>query len=168
MYSLPRYLDHGINIGMGGDIWPADLIEEMRLAWFLGKHTNGTANRPTCHEVFAAATVGSADALGRDDLGRLASGARADIVCVDLSRYHYGPVVDPVRSLVAFGKGQDVDAVYVDGRLVVQDGSVLNVDEQELQAAAPGILRDLAHAASARDPQGRTLESILDLETILG
>jgi hypothetical protein len=45
---------------------------------------------------------------------------------------------------------------------------VLNADEEELQAAAPGILRDLAHAASARDPQGRTLESILDLETLLG
>jgi len=168
MYSLPRYLDHGINVGMGGDIWPADLVEEMRLAWFLGKHTNGTANRPTCHEVYAAATVGSADALGRGDLGRLAPGSRADIVCIDLSRYHYGPVLDPVRSLVAFGKGQDVDTVYVDGRMVVEAGSVLNADEQELQAAAPGILRDLAEAASARDPQGRTLESILELEKIIG
>ena len=83
MYSLPRYLDHGIKVGLGGDIWPADLIEEMRLAWFLGKHTKGTANRPTCHEVYAAATVGSADALGRVDLGRLAPGARADLVIVD-------------------------------------------------------------------------------------
>lgn len=168
MYSLPRYLDYGINVGIGGDIWPADLVEEMRLAWFLGKHTNGTAHRPTCHEVYKAATVGSADALGRDDLGRLAPGARADIVCVDLSRYHYGPVVDPVRSLVAFGKGQDVDSVYVDGRLVVDGGSVLNADEEELKAAAPEILRDLAHAASARDPQGRTLEAILELERIIG
>ena len=168
MHSLPRYLDQGINVGLGGDIWPADLIEEMRLAWFLGKHTNRTANRPTCHEVFAAATVGSADALGREDLGRLAPGARADIVCVDLSRYHYGPVLDPVRSLVAFGKGQDVDTVYVDGRVVVEGGSVLNADEEELHAAAPGILLDLAHAASTRDPQGRTLESILGLEEIIG
>ena len=154
MYSLPRYLDHGINVGMGGDIWPADLIEEMRLAWFLGKHTNGTANRPTCHEVFAAATVGSADALGRGDLGRLAPGARADIVCVDLSRYHYGPVLDPVRSLVAFGKGQDVDTVYVDGRLVVEEGSVLNADEEELQAAAPGILAALGQGGVGAGPAG--------------
>ena len=76
--------------------------------------------------------------------------------------------MDPVRSLVAFGKGQDVDTVYVDGHAVVEGGSVLNVDEEELQAAAPGILRDLAHAASARDPQGRTLESILGLEEIIG
>jgi cytosine/adenosine deaminase-related metal-dependent hydrolase len=164
MHSLPRYLDHGINVGIGCDIWPVDIIEEMRLAWFLGKHTNGTAERPTCMEVFTAATVASADALGREDLGRLAPGARADVVCVDLSGYHFGPVLDPIRSLVAFGKGQDVDTVFVDGSPVVEGGRVLNADEVELQAAAPGILRKLAQAASERDPRHRTIESILGLE----
>jgi len=165
LHTLPRYLDYGINVGLGCDIWPADIIEEMRLAWFLGKHTNQTADRPTCLEVFTAATAGSANALGRDDLGRLAPGARADIVCVDLSRYHYGPVLDPVRSLVAFGKGQDVDTIFVDGRMIVESGKVLNVDEDKLKAAAPGILQNLAQAASERDPQRRTLDSILGLES---
>ena len=47
LYTLPRYLDHGITVGIGCDIWPADIIAEMRLAWFLGKHTNRTAERPT-------------------------------------------------------------------------------------------------------------------------
>jgi 5-methylthioadenosine/S-adenosylhomocysteine deaminase len=163
LHTLPRYLDHGINVGLGCDIWPVDIIEEMRLAWFLGKHTNRTADRPTCLEVFTAATVGSADALGRDDLGRLAPGARADIVCVDLSGYHYGPVLDPVRALVAFGKGQDVDAVFVDGKEIVRDGRVLNADEDQLQAAAPGILQRLAQAAADRDPMYRTIESILGI-----
>ena len=65
LYTLPRYLDHGITVGIGCDIWPADIIAEMRLAWFLGKHTNRTAERPTAMEVFTAATVRSADALGR-------------------------------------------------------------------------------------------------------
>jgi len=163
LHTLPRYLDHGINVGIGCDMWPVDIIEEMRLAWFLGKHTNQTADRPTCMEVFTAATVGSANAIQRDDLGRLSSGARADIVCVDLSGYHYGPVLDPVRSLVAFGKGQDVDSIFVDGRMIVEGGRVLNADEEKLRAAAPGILRNLHKAASERDPMGRATESILGL-----
>jgi cytosine/adenosine deaminase-related metal-dependent hydrolase len=163
LYTMPRYLDHGVTVGIGCDIWPADIIEEMRLAWFLGKHTNGTAERPTCMEVFTAATVGSADALGRGDLGRLTTGARADIVCVDLSGYHFGPVLDPVRSLVTFGKGQDVDTIFVDGQMIVEGGSVLNADEEQLRAAAPAVLRSLAKAASERDPMGRTIESILEL-----
>lgn len=166
LYTLPRYLDYGITVGIGCDIWPADIIGEMRLAWFLGKHTNRTAERPTCMEVFTAATAGSADALGRRDLGRLAPGARADIVCVDLSRYHFGPVVDPVRALVTCGTGQDVDTIFVDGRPVVEAGQVLNTDEQQLREAAPGILRRMLRAAAERDPQGRTIESILQMTSL--
>ena len=91
LYTLPRYLDHGITVGIGCDIWPADIISEMKLAWFLGKQTNRTSDRPSCREVFHAATVGSADALQRPDLGRLTSGAKADVVCVDLGGFHFGP-----------------------------------------------------------------------------
>ena len=161
LYTLPRYLDHGITVGIGCDIWPADILAEMRLAWFLGKHTNRTAERPTAMEVFTAATAGSADALGRSDLGRLAEGALADIVCVDISRYHFGPVLDPVRALITCGTGQDVDMVYVNGVSVVAGGRALNADEDALRAAAPGILRRLLRAASERDPPGRTADSIL-------
>jgi cytosine/adenosine deaminase-related metal-dependent hydrolase len=161
LHSLPRYLDYGINVGIGCDIWPGDIISEMRLAWLMGKHANQTVDRPTCREVFHAATVGSADALQRGDLGRLAPGAKADIVCVDLSGYHFGPVLDPVRALVSFGTGQDVDTIYVDGRLIVSGGKVLNADEEKLRAAAPGIMRKLHQAAAERDPVGRTAESIL-------
>ena len=161
LHTLPRYLDYGINVGIGCDIWPGDIISEMRLAWLMGKHTSGTVERPTCREVFHAATVGSADALQRDDLGRLAPGAKADIVCVDLSGYHFGPVLDPVRALVSFGTGQDVDTIYVDGRPIVSGGKVLNTDEEKPRAAAPGIMRKLHQAAAERDPVGRTAESIL-------
>lgn len=161
MYSLPRYLDHGITVGIGCDIWPADIISEMKLAWFLGKQTNGTADRPTCHEVFHAATVGSADALQRSDLGRLVAGAKADIVCVDLSGFHFGPVIDPIRSLIVFGTGQDVSAVYVDGKQVVADGAVIHADEAKLRQAAPQIQQQLLKVASERDPLGRTVETIL-------
>jgi cytosine/adenosine deaminase-related metal-dependent hydrolase len=161
LYTLPRYLDHGITVGIGCDIWPADIIAEMRLAWCLGKHTNQTSDRPTSLEVFTAATAGSADALGREDLGRLTEGARADIVCVDLSGYHFGPVLDPIRSLITCGTGQDVNTVFVDGRMIVDGGRVLNADEEKLRIAAPDILQSMLRTATERDPMGRTAESLL-------
>jgi 5-methylthioadenosine/S-adenosylhomocysteine deaminase len=164
LYSLPRYLDHGITVGIGCDIWPADIIAEMRLAWLLGKHTNRSAARPTCMEVFTAATVGSADALGRQDLGRLAPGALADLVCIDMARYHFGPVLDPVRSLVTCGTGQDVDTVFVDGKAVVRDGHVVNANEGALRDAASTVLWKMGKAAAERDPMGRTVQSILRIE----
>lgn len=161
LVTLQRYLDHGINVGIGCDIWPADIIAEMRLAWFMGKLMGAQADRPTCHEVFHAATVGSADSLQRKDLGRLAAGSRADVVCIDLSGYHYGPVLDPVRSLVTCGTGQDVDTVFVDGELIVQGGRVLHADEEALKQAAPEIHRAMARAAHERDPFGRELDTML-------
>lgn len=162
LHSLPRYLDYGINVGLGCDIWPADIISEMRVAWLMGKQAYGAVERPTCLEVFTAATAGSADALQRPDLGRLIQGAQADIVCVDLSGYHFGPVLDPIRALVAFGTGQDVDTVYVRGEQVVRDGRVLNAEEEKLRSQASHILTRIHQAASERDPRGRTPAEILD------
>ncbi len=167
LHSLPRYLDHGITVGLGCDIWPADIIAEMRLAWMLGKQTFGSAHRPSCRDVFTAATVGSATALGRTDLGRLEAGAQADIVCVDLSAYHFGPIIDPVRSLVAFGTGQDVARTYVAGQVVVDEGRVVNADEARLQNATQAVQRAQFAAATERDPLGRTIESILALDDMV-
>lgn len=161
MHSLPRYLDHGIIVGIGCDLWPADMIEEMRLAWLLGKHVAQSDERPSCMEVFTAATSGSADALGRADLGRLAPGALADIACVDLGGFHFGPIVDPIRALVSMGSGRDVDTVYVGGQLVVAAGRALNADEDALRAAGPAIMEQLLGVAQARDPRGRSAAELL-------
>lgn len=161
LHSLPRYLDAGINVGIGCDIWPADIIAEMRLAWFMGKQASRSEGRPTCLEVFHAATVGSADALRRDDLGRLSPGAKADIVCIDLSGFHFGPVLDPIRALITCGTGQDVDSVFIDGELVVDGGTVVNARQDQLRDAAPAILQSMLAAATDRDPFGRTATSLL-------
>ena len=87
----------------------------------------------------------------------------ADIVCVDLSGYHFGPVLDPVRSLVVFGKGQDVDTIFVDGKMIVDGGHLVHADEKKLKAAAPGVLASMAKAAVERDPNPATLEEILEM-----
>lgn len=161
LHTLPRYLEHGVNVGIGCDIWPADIIAEMRLAWFIGKLANNTAEKPSAMDVFHASTVGSADALGRTDLGRLEVGARADIVCIDLSKYHYGPVIDPVRSLISCGAGGDVALSMVDGETVVLGGKVVGCDEEKLRQAAGPIYRELASAASERDPGERLVGQML-------
>ena len=66
--------------------------------------------------VFDAATIGGAKALRRDDLGRLAVGAKADIVLIDLEALRFGPIHDPIRALVYCGTGELIDTVIVAGR----------------------------------------------------
>jgi len=164
LQSFGRYRAAGVNVAIACDIWPADIIEEMRVAWFLAKAVDRTGTQPSCYDIFDAATLGGARALRRDDLGRLAPGAKADIVLIDLDRHHYGPVVDPIRSLFVSGTGQDVHSVWVEGRKAVEAGRVLRADEAALRRAAEGVFRSTIRAARERDPVGATLREILGLD----
>ena len=134
--SFARYRDLGINVGLGTDTFPQDMIEEMRWAALGGKWSDRDANRATARDVFNAATLGGAQALGRSDIGRLAPGAKADIIIVDLHRLHNGPVDDPIKTLVYAAAGSDIETVIVDGRTVLAGGKAPGVDEDALRRAA--------------------------------
>jgi 5-methylthioadenosine/S-adenosylhomocysteine deaminase len=136
MESLHRFRAAGINVGLGTDTYPRDLISEMRLAALLCKVVEHDFTVATSADVFSAATLGGATALRRDDLGRLAPGAKADIVLIDMRSLRIGPYRDPIKALVQCGTGDDVRRVIVDGRTVVEGGLVVGVDEAQVLADA--------------------------------
>src|SRR3546814_14463187 len=74
-------------------------------------------------DIFNAATGGGARALRRDDIGRLAVGARADLVCVHLTAPSMMPVREPIRPRVFTACHRAVKDVFVDGQQVVRDGA---------------------------------------------
>jgi 5-methylthioadenosine/S-adenosylhomocysteine deaminase len=119
LHHLSGYLRRGINVGLGTDIHPFDLIREMRDAGLICKVAAESPQAGTAREAFNAATLGGATALGRDDLGRLYPGAKADLVLVQQRALHYGVVYDPIRSLVDCGVASDVQTVIVDGQIVM-------------------------------------------------
>jgi 5-methylthioadenosine/S-adenosylhomocysteine deaminase len=133
--SFERYRRLGINIALGTDTFPQDLIAEMRLAGLMCRFAEGSFRVGKASDVFDAATLGGAHALGRDDLGRLAPGARADIVIVDLRGAHFGAVHDPIRSLVEYASGTDIDTVIVDGRTLIEGRRAVALDERALLAS---------------------------------
>ncbi len=65
-------------------------------------------------DLFDAATIGGADALGRPDLGRLMPGAMADIVVHDLSNDRIGQVIDPSGTNLRVGRFEGPDYLDVD------------------------------------------------------
>jgi cytosine/adenosine deaminase-related metal-dependent hydrolase len=119
LHHLAGSLGRGINVGLGTDIHPFDLIREMRDAGLICKVAAESPNTGTARDVFLAATLGGARALGRLDLGRLCAGAKADLVVVNQQALHYGVVRDPIRSLVDCGVASDVETVIIDGQLVM-------------------------------------------------
>lgn len=169
VHTLGGYLQAGVNVGLGTDVLPHNMLEEMRTAIVLGrtaaKADSGTPTDPSLEvfslgvaEAFTAATVGSAGFLGREDIGRLTPGAKADIVLVDLDHPLMRPVWDPLRSLVYSAAERAVRDVYVDGQPVVRDHRMLGLDRlaasEELQASQARI----AASVSTRDDAGRTAE----------
>ena len=136
LQSFQRYLDHGIRLSIGTDAYPLDVMEEMRAASTVCKVVEANHEAAKSADVFRAATTGGADALGRKDLGRLAAGAKADIVMVDFDNLRIGPVYDPIRSLVHLATGDMVRTVIVDGKTVVDQGRLLVCDERAVLEAA--------------------------------
>jgi 5-methylthioadenosine/S-adenosylhomocysteine deaminase len=123
-----RYRRGAVNIGFGTDVAPHNLIEEMRLAAILARVSAEDINATSTAELFQAATVGGATALGRDDIGRLAPGMKADFVLVDLTCPFMLPARDPLRSLIYTAADRAVQTVYVDGSKTVENKRVLTLD----------------------------------------
>jgi 5-methylthioadenosine/S-adenosylhomocysteine deaminase len=170
--SFSRYLAAGINLGIGTDTFPPDLVEEMRIGSLLCKVAEGRRGAGSVAEFFHAATVGGANALGRSDLGRLSAGSAADICIWNITTLRHGLGDDPMRAFVHFGSGRDCDTVIIAGREVLTGGVVPGLDEglmmhrsriawnkyrQKLETAAgdaSGRIYPMAIPTRRREPNG--------------
>ena len=158
--SFSRYLDHGINMAIGTDTFPQDMISLLRCGASAGKTVEQRADTATAREFFDAATLGGARALNRSDIGRLSPGAKADIICVDFSSQHVGYVRDPIQSLVYHCFGTDVDHVIVDGNQVVENGDISGVDESALADDAQEAMETMESTFVEWDTQDRSADEL--------
>lgn len=155
------YRQAGVNISIGSDTYPRDMVMNMRTASLMGKIVGHDYFKAPAGEVFEAATTGGARSLGREDLGRLAPGALADIITVRLSSdtsLRFGPVRDPIKSLVECGIGDDVDTVMVDGLVRMRSGIIPNLDMSKLARDAQAAGEIIWASLPDWDPRGRTAE----------
>ena len=136
LHSFQRYLDAGVTVALGTDTYPMDMVAELRWASVLAKVTDANYQVGLPRDVFNAATLGACRFLQRGDLGRLAPGAKADILLIDLDHLGAPAYADPIKALVDGGCGRDVDTVIVDGKVLVQGGRATRVDEDEVYAKA--------------------------------
>jgi len=157
-----KYRSAGVNISIGSDTYPRDMIMNRRTASYMGKAMSHTYLAATAGEVFTAATLGGAKSVGRDDLGRLCPGAAADIIIIDLTgrnTLRYGPVRDPVKSVVECGVGDDVETVIVDGKVVMEHGTISGVDFAGIRADAQVAGEKVWSTLADWDPLGRSADA---------
>jgi 5-methylthioadenosine/S-adenosylhomocysteine deaminase len=128
----------GVEVTLGcdnctcGDV--QNMFEAMKLYCLLAAGTDPMPTSVDAVDALRAATSAGAAAVGRDDLGALRPGMRADIVLVDLADWAYQPFNSAARQVVYGETGRGLRHVLVDGRIVVRDGVVTTVDETALRA----------------------------------
>ena len=158
--SLGAYRRAGVNVGIGTDSYPFNMLEEMREALICSRISGRSVFDLDTGGLFSAATIGGAQALGRSDIGRLVAGSKADLALVDLSHPAMQPIHDPLRNLIHCAAERAVRDVYVDGQAVVKDHRAVNLDYdgaiRELQDAQKRACR----RAEMDDPQDRPLSAL--------
>ncbi|HUK17899.1 MAG TPA: 8-oxoguanine deaminase [Bryobacteraceae bacterium] len=119
----------GCPVGLGVDGSASNdsshMLAEVRQALLLQRLLHGAAAL-TVTEALRMATQGGARCLGRDDIGTLEPGKRADIALFDLRALGYNGAGDPVSALLLCAPAQ-VDTLIVDGRIVVASGDLQTV-----------------------------------------
>lgn len=158
--SLSRYLQAGINMTIGTDNFPKDMLSEMRYAALIDRLVESNYLAGTPKQVFEMATLGGARAIGRDDLGRIAPGAKADLLLVNLRSLRLGAIFDPVKALVMSATSDNIDFVMVDGRILIEQGQLIGLDEGELLTKIQAISERFWDGVPSWDWGGRRADQL--------
>src|SRR5437016_11719395 len=122
-------LEAGDIVGVGTD-WPIsnngmDVFADMKIAALLHKSTRWDARIMPAQAVLDLATIHAARALHVDrEIGSIEVGKRADLAVVSLKGAHTTPFYPEsvIRHLVYSGRGSDVQATIVDGKVLMAGG----------------------------------------------
>ena len=145
-------LGAGVNLAIGTDAATCNdnlnMYEAMHFA-AAASHARGPdpAGWLSAAQIFVAATVGSARALGFERIGRIAPGYKADIVFLNLDAPTLIPLNEPMIQMVMGEDGTSVEDVMVDGRFVVRGRRLLSVDLAALAMRAAELRAEIDERA---------------------
>jgi cytosine/adenosine deaminase-related metal-dependent hydrolase len=114
-----------------------DIIEVMRIGFVMHSQAVGIPLFDpyafTTEDAFAMGTIDAARLLNwADEIGSLEAGKAADVVVLNGDNVRLTPSYDPIGTIVRYARGTDVESVLIGGDLVVNEGNVLTIDQQEL------------------------------------
>jgi cytosine/adenosine deaminase-related metal-dependent hydrolase len=146
---LGGFLDAGVTVGFGttgsASNDGANLLGDLRLAALAHRSASPEPDRwPSARQLLGLATRGSAACLGRDDLGAIRPGLRADLAAWDMRAVDRVGVHDPLAGLVLTGLSSAASLVVVDGEVLVEGGRPVHLDPAAVAAAARQALAKAA------------------------
>lgn len=149
---VPDMLKAGVPVGLGVDGTASnesgELHTELRNALLinrLGAHREAALN---ARQALRLGTFGGAQVLGRaSQIGSLEPGKLADLVLWKIDGIGHSSIADPVTAIV-FGAAAPVTLSLVNGKPVVENSRLLNVDEDAIARSARDEAQRLARIAA--------------------
>jgi cytosine/adenosine deaminase-related metal-dependent hydrolase len=160
MESFGGYLKAGVNMCLGTDTAPQSMIEALRWTAVIGKIMARDTRQATAADVFDAATLNAAKMLHRDDLGRIAPGAKADILIWQGDSLFMTPLRDALKNIIYNAQTEDLRTVLVDGTIVLDNGQPLYVDQKSANRAVQHAGERMWSEMQAGDWARRTVEEL--------
>ena len=149
---VPDMLALGVPVGLAVDGSASNdcsnLLTEIRAAYLLHRLTY-SAKAPTGYDLLKMATMGSARLLDRqDEIGSLEAGKAADLFLLNVDLLELaGAKLDPACLLGTVGYARPAELVMVNGRVVVEHGRVLGMDEERTRVRAEQLVKDMLQKA---------------------
>ncbi len=143
---MDRIYRSGMRVSLGSDWLSNDMFKVMRSAIVIPRALFRDVGIRNAADVLRMATFDGACCLGlAHDVGSLEAGKKADVILVDLRKAWCQPLrtANLVANLVYNANGSDVTHVFVDGRLLVEQGRLTHLDETELFAEAQAVAEDV-------------------------
>ncbi|HPZ09294.1 MAG TPA: amidohydrolase [Candidatus Eremiobacteraeota bacterium] len=140
MSSLDKLLKGGVKVGLGtdgpGSNNDLNILEVMRITGLVHKNRMLDPAAFPNDLILRLATEGSARALGFEKSGVLERGASADIILLNTRKSHWIPRHNPAANIVYSSHPGDIDYLICDGRLLLDRGKLITLDEERIHYEA--------------------------------
>lgn len=128
--DIPSIDSRGIPWGLATDWMMNDPFEAMRNAMNALRLRQGSYQAFSSKQALTRVTTGSATVIGlQDDIGKLATGMKADLIQIDLDQAHLAPFYADYASIAYYARAGDVVTSVIDGKPVMENRRVLGIDE---------------------------------------
>ena len=139
---------NGINIGLGtdgiGSTSTMDMFEEMKTAAYLQKVNTMEPSSISAYDILKMATIEGARVLGlENEIGTLEVGKKADMIFIKNDKLHLCPENDVCANIVYSANGSDVESVMIDGKIIMQNRKMINLDEKQVMRQVKKIAKRL-------------------------
>ncbi len=142
-YMLRKKVPVGLAVDGSTSNDSSNMIAELKAAFLIHRLIHGITSM-SAEDVLGMATNGGRAILHQPEIGSIEVGKAADMFLMNTRRLGFaGGLSDSISALVTSGNSQIVDITIVNGKIVVRNGRLTNIDEDELIEEANRISRKM-------------------------